>query len=337
MLLYLHIPFCDSKCHYCSFNSYTHLFSEVDDYFKALYLQLEDELNRCDERIESVFIGGGTPSSVKAKYYEPIFKMLPKDLKEITIEANPNSASKAWQKEIANLGVDRISFGVQSFDAKKLKRLNRSHSPKTAIKAIEIAKDYFQRISIDLIYNCQGDDFDLLQKDLDQFFKLQIEHISCYELTIEKGTKFESLKLREDIFSEFIQQTLIKNGFCQYEVSNYGTPSLHNLGYWEYKNYIGVGAGAIGYKNSIRYKCESDVKKYIQNPFHKKEERLSEDDIMMEKIFLGLRSKVGIESNEKIEKRADELVKRGKLIKINNRYYNTNYFLADELSLYLLK
>ena len=337
MLLYLHIPFCDSKCHYCSFNSYTHLFHTLEQYFDALYKQLEYELSCCDEVIETVFIGGGTPSSVDAKYYEPIFAMLAPTIKEITIEANPNSANALWQEKIAKLGVDRISFGVQSFQSQKLKHLNRSHSAQSAIEAIKTAKQNFQRVSMDMIYNCQIDTSELLQKDLDTFFGLDIEHISCYELTIEEGTKFEDMQLKEDIYSQFIQKNLISCGFEQYEVSNYGNPSLHNLGYWEYKNYIGVGAGAIGYKDGIRYSCEKDVKQYIRNPFFKTEEVLDTKDILFEKLFLGLRSKVGIQIDKSMQKKADQLVKREKLIKIKNRYYNKDFFLADELALYLLK
>lgn len=312
------------------------MFAFVDDYFKSLYKELEYKLQ--NKTIETVFIGGGTPSSVNASYYEPIFKMLPKGIKEITIEANPNSATQKWQEKIAKIGVTRISFGVQSFQQDKLDWLNRAHSKKDALNAIHSAKQNFQRVSMDLIYNCPNDTKALIENDLNTFLRLGIEHISCYELTPEANTKFENLELKEDIFSNIIASKLNENGYKQYEVSNYGNPSLHNLGYWQYKEYMGVGAGAIGYEKGVRYTNEKDINRYINNPFLMQKELLTQEDTQMEKIFLGLRSSVGfVSNNAKITKRAQELVLVDKLIKKDNRYYNTNFFLSDEIALYLLK
>lgn len=338
MLLYIHIPFCDSKCNYCSFNSYVDKFDLVSQYFDALLVQLEKELRSLSCEIQTVFIGGGTPSAVDAKYYKKIFDLLGANIKEITVEANPNSASSKWQEQMARYGVNRISFGVQSFDAKKLHHLNRSHSPQGAFEAINIAKQNFCDISIDLLYNCAVDSHELLRKDLEQFFALDIGHLSAYELTPQKGTKFENLQLEQDRYGEYIFDLMASSGFKQYEVANYGKPSLHNLGYWEYKEYIGIGAGAVGMVGSSRYKPYEDIGAYIQDPTYKEFEHLLQEDIEMEKIFLGLRSQVGfVPANIEVEKRAKELEDRGKLIKIKNRYYNKDFFLADELALYLLK
>ncbi|MGM0624162.1 MAG: radical SAM family heme chaperone HemW [Campylobacterota bacterium] len=337
MLLYIHIPFCDSKCYYCSFNSYTNQHFLIPRYFDALYEQLEDIVAK-HNAIRTVFIGGGTPSCVDASYYEPILQMLPRGIEEITIEANPNSADAKWQEQIARLGADRISFGMQSFDTHKLRHLNRSHSPKQGIEAIQIAKQNFARVSMDMIYNTQVDSVALLQKDLEQFFALEIEHLSAYELTVESGTKFEGMELGEDRYWEFIKTSLEANGFKQYEVSNFGQPSLHNLGYWQYEQYLGAGAGAIGMVDGVRYSMHKEIERYIDEPFYSTKEYLSDADIATEKLFLGLRSCVGFEpDSSSMEQKAQHLLKHDKLIKIRNRYYNENFSLADELALYLLK
>lgn len=338
MLLYIHIPFCDSKCSYCAFNSYSNIFDRVDEYFKALYKQLEQKLQK-NPQIETVFIGGGTPSSVDASYYEPIFSMLQTHtIQEITIEANPNSATKKWQEAIARLGINRISFGVQSFDEEKLRFLQRAHSKKTALQALEIAKKNFEYISMDLLYNCPNDSLELIKRDFDIFLSLNLSHLSAYELIPERGTKFENITVSEDIYSRYIKTEVEAAGLKQYEVSNYGIPSLHNLGYWQYKEYIGVGAGAIGFEKGVRYSNTKDIDAYIQNPFADEKEILQKEDIALEKLFLGLRSCVGFKSEDKkVLNNAQNLLVVDKLIKKSNRYYNRDFFLADEVALYLLK
>ncbi len=338
MLLYLHVPYCDSKCHYCAFNSYTGMFHTKDAYFEALYKQLRHLLGQTDEPIETVFIGGGTPSAVQAHYYEKIFSLLPRSGIEITAEANPGSATGEWIKQMADMGVNRLSLGVQSFDEDKLRFLNRAHDQNMALEAIEAAKQYLERVSLDLIYNTPVDSKKLLQKDLDTFLSLGLEHISCYELTPEAGTRFADLTLPEGSFGPLIKEKLERSGFGAYEVSNYGKPSLHNLGYWQYKNYLGVGAGAIGFNGGIRYYPHSDLNAYIADPLFTKKERLSAADMEMEKIFLGLRSSVGVTSeNPAVIKRLKHLADEGKLIEKRNRFYNRDFFLADEIALYLLK
>ena len=319
MLLYIHIPYCDSKCHYCSFNSYTDKFETRKSYMLALEKQLDFEIQRFNvkqEEIESIFIGGGTPSTIEPKLYKPIFKKLKPLIRknaEITTEANPNSATQNWLEEMFSLGINRVSFGVQSFQSKKLKALNRSHSPKDAIGAIESAKKIgFRNISLDLIYNYQGDTEELLKKDIDQAFKLPINHISAYELTIEPKTKFydnPELKQEDDDLAFFVAKEIKSRGFKQYEISNFGNyQSYHNRGYWELKDYIGVGAGAVGFKDNIRYYPTTDIERYIANPIEIKEEILNKEETLTEKIFLGLRSTVGIDESaldSTTKKRAD--------------------------------
>lgn len=349
MLLYIHIPFCDSKCSYCSFNSYVDKFHLKEQYMKALALQLKHELERFNAQessIESVFIGGGTPSTVEPKLYKSIFQILQpylqKDI-EITSEANPNSATKEWLKGMQNLGVNRISFGVQSFNKEKLKTLNRAHSPEDAINAIKNAKTVgFKNISLDLIYATLGDTKELLEHDIQTAFSLPINHISAYALTIEEGTAFqtqphmakETLELTSWIFAE-----IEKHGFKQYEISNFGSyKSSHNLGYWQYKDYIGLGSGAVGSLEQTRYYPTPNIEAYIKNPLEIKEETLNEEEIKIEKIFLGFRSIVGVHTdifNGAELSQANILVQEKKLVLKNNIFYNLDYLLADEITLFI--
>ncbi len=349
MLLYIHIPFCDSKCSYCSFNSYVDKFHLKQAYMKALEVQLKYELQRFSastDSIESVFIGGGTPSTVEPELYKNIFQMIRPYLAdniEITSEANPNSASKKWLEGMKKLGVNRISFGVQSFNEKKLKILNRAHSPKNALDAINNAKELgFKNISLDLIYATLGDTKELLEFDIKTALNLPINHISAYALTIEEGTPFETKPhmAKETLeLTSWIFQEIEKNGFGQYEISNFGSyKSSHNLGYWQYKDYIGLGSGAVGSYKQIRLYPTSNVENYIKNPLDIREEKLSDDDIKIEKIFLGFRSIVGVNQeifNKQELQRAKILVEEKKLSFKESYFYNNDYLLADEITLFI--
>lgn len=351
MLCYIHIPYCDSKCHYCSFNSYTDKFDTRKSYMLSLYQQLIFEIERFnvkEKSIDTLFIGGGTPSTIMPNLYKPIFELLSiylADGAEITTEANPNSATKEWLLGMKNLGVNRISFGVQSFNEEKLKYLNRAHSPEQAEEAIKNARSLgFEHISLDLIYNYQGDTEELLIDDINRAFTLPIDHISAYELTIEPKTKFyktPEVKQENDDLAIFVSEEIIKRGFTQYEISNFGVyQSRHNKGYWQLQNYIGVGAGAVGFLKNRRYYPETDIDKYIKNPLDIREEILTKEEILTEKIFLGLRSNIGIDKNIldiKMKENADFLVQEEKLEFKNNRYINVDFFLADEVALFILK
>ncbi len=266
------------------------------------------------------------------------------DNAEITTEANPNSATNDWLKGMKDLGINRISFGVQSFNAKKLKALNRAHNPKQAKDAIRYAKEIgFEHLSLDLIYNYQGDTKSLLLNDIKEAFSLPIDHISAYELTIEDGTKFSrtpEVRQENENLAFFVADEIEKRGFNAYEISNFGTyQSKHNRGYWELKNYIGAGAGAVGFLKDKRYYPQTDIEAYVSNPLNITEESLTQDESLTERIFLGLRSTVGIEKSclsEKMIQKAEHLCKKKKLLCNATHYYNKNFFLSDELALYIL-
>ena len=350
MLVYIHIPYCDSKCNYCSFNTYVDKFDTREDYMQALYRQLAFELERFSAKensIETLFIGGGTPSTVTPELYAPIFELLAPYLQknaEITTEANPNSATKIWLEGMKNLGVNRISFGVQSFNPDKLKALNRAHNPQQAKDAILHARSLgFEHLSLDLIYNYQGDNKVLLSKDIEEAFTLPIDHISAYELTIEDGTKFSAtpeVRQEDEDLAFFVAEEIEKLGFKAYEISNFGIyQSRHNKGYWEIKDYIGAGAGAVGFLKERRFYPQTHIEAYIDNPLKIREELLTPEELLTEKIFLGLRSSVGVEKDslsDTMLKNAELLCKKKKLRCNATHYYNDNFFLSDELALYIL-
>ena len=315
----------------------------------ALQTQLKFELQRFNAKektIETLFIGGGTPSTVSPELYEPIFKLLKPYLREdieITSEANPNSATLEWLGGMKKLGVNRISFGVQSFNEKKLKLLNRAHTPQMAIDAVKNASQLgYKNISLDLIYATLGDTKELLLHDITTAFTLPINHISAYALTIEEGTAFENKKEMSSeqlSLTNWIFETIKEHGFEQYEISNFGTyKSSHNLGYWLYKDYIGLGAGAVGKLDLKRYYPNAEIESYINNPLDIRVEELNEDDKKIEQIFLGLRSCVGVDKkilNAQELKRADILLSESKLSIKNDTLYNKNFLLADEIALFL--
>jgi oxygen-independent coproporphyrinogen-3 oxidase len=350
-LLYIHIPFCDSKCNYCAFNSYTNLNHLKKNYFEALKKQF---LSLNPTEYKTVFIGGGTPSTMPVKFYEQLFELISpytKNTKEITVECNPNVSSE-WLKEIKNLGVNRISFGVQSFNEEKLKFLNRNHSKFQAINSVNNAKKAgFENINIDLIYATALDNKNLLKNDLEIAFSLPITHISAYSLTIEEGTKFEGdfSKRKDDEELEVWFIDKIKEKFNQYEISNFGKVCLHNLGYWQGLEYDGIGAGAVGFRKwrmengewrIYRYYPSNNVYEYIKNPTKYDYEYLSNEDIKKEKVFLGLRSIIGFDENilNKEEKnRVETLIHENKLHRKGDKIYSNDFLLADALTNYILE
>jgi oxygen-independent coproporphyrinogen-3 oxidase len=313
---------------------------------EAIKTQLSYELDRFQVKknsIETIFIGGGTPSCIEPTLYRDIFNMLNwflKDSIEITIEANPNSATKEWLEGILELGVGRVSFGVQSFDEKKLKFLGRAHNRQDSIQAIESAyKSGFKNISLDLIYDTIMDTKELLKRDLDIAFSLPINHLSAYSLTIEKGTNFYTKQnLQSSHLSSWFIKEIVLRGFQQYEISNFGTyKSRHNLGYWSGKNYIGVGSGAVGFYEDSRFYPTNNVKKYIENPLYHKVERLSKKDLQTEKILLGLRSEIGVDRSLLPDQKVELLRKSDKIEISPNRIYNRDFLLSDEIALFLMQ
>ena len=340
------MPFCESKCPYCAFGSSDDEFSKVSAYFKALCLDLNFQLKSQNvKEISTIFFGGGTPSAVNAKLYDEIFSILaplctPKT--EITFEANPNSANLAWLKHIKNLGVNRISFGAQSFFEDKLKFLGRIHSREQIFKAVENAHVAgFKSINLDLIYDTKFDTKKRLLAEVESLKSLAITHLSAYSLTLEENTPFagkKSYKKDSDSLAKFMIEQIEQADFKQYEISNFGEICRHNLGYWQGKNYLGVGAFSVGFVGGTRYYAKSSIDAYIKQPTHREKEILSPSELAREHIFLGLRSIVGVEAGRLSEaqtKRANLLVENEKLLFKDGKFYNPNFLLSDEIALFI--
>jgi len=349
VLAYLHIPFCDSKCHYCAFNSYDNKSVLKQNYMHHITTQLRFELEKFNvqkKSITSLFIGGGTPSTIPASWYASFFEIIApylSDHAEVTSEANPQSATKEWIEGMSALGVNRLSFGVQSFDAPKLAFLGRNHTPKQALDAIALAaKLGIENISLDLIYGTAQDTPTLLQEDLNIASSLPINHLSAYALTLEEDTPFykrnDVTNASEELAKTFVQ-AIIDAGFPQYEISNFGTyQSVHNKGYWEHQDYLGIGAGAVGFLKNRRFYPSKEIEAYMQNPLFQEIEKLSLDDLHVEKIFLGLRSVTGIALacfSPKEMMQINILVEENKLTCKEHRVFNTDYFLSDEIALFI--
>ena len=300
---YIHIPFCKSRCHYCSF------FSTINTELKQEYINsLLNEINFYyeNEPLQTLYFGGGTPSLLGIKDFQKILKILnfSKNI-ELTIEINPDDAKYDYLKELYNLGINRLSFGCQTFDDEILKTINRRHSSEQIVKGYNNARQAgFENISFDFIYGLPNQTIEGFEKDLQKASELGVEHISLYGLSIEKGCYF--YKNRPDIPNDDKQADmylmavdLLKNyGYKHYEISNFAKSkhySKHNMNYWQCGEYYGFGAAAHGYKSSIRYSNPSDLHKYIQTPTqHEHEKFLTKNEMLEEEIFLGFRKMDGI-------------------------------------------
>ena len=261
--LYIHFPWCERKCPYCDFNSH-----QVKDggfnegrYIEALVADLQTELpNVWGRRVHTIFIGGGTPSLLSPKGLDDLLShiraLIPMEPHaEITLEANPGSVESGKFAEFASIGINRVSLGIQSFNSDHLKALGRIHNEHDARRAIEIAHDHFERINIDLMYALPKQTLREAQADLKEAASFDVSHLSLYHLTLEPNTYFASHppplphEDESDAMFESALETLAANGYARYEVSAYSKPKQqckHNLNYWEFGDYIGIGAGAHG-------------------------------------------------------------------------------------------
>ncbi|TLE15830.1 coproporphyrinogen III oxidase family protein [Helicobacter apodemus] len=351
--LYLHIPFCDSKCGYCAFNSATNQNHLKTSYMEALHKHLQRQIQYLQiSQFSSVYIGGGTPNVIDSGFYKPIFETLQPYISnnsEVNIEANPNSLTLQWLKSLKSLGVNRLSLGVQSFFDKKLQFLERIHQKDCIAKAFEVIQQAkIENVSLDLIYGTPFCTKEILELELAQASQMPINHLSAYQLSIDEGSKFflQNKQEREGDFEEFpsmghfIKSYLQSCGFYQYEVSNYARDyrCKHNLNYWERKPYLGVGAGAVSCINDIRSYTQKDIKTYIQEKNQDKESKevLSPQDIELETLFLGFRSCVGVAEKKITQtKHLKILLEEKKVEKRGDKIYAKDYFLSDSLALFL--
>ncbi len=274
LALYLHFPYCQYKCHYCDFNSYVlELNPRIEtDYIEALKGEWNTLISQLKPfRLSSVFFGGGTPSLFSAESFYKIFEFLQpclSDKVEITLEANPRSLTEEKIKAYQAAGVNRFSVGVQSFHDSYLKPLGRLHSAQEARETLGLfEKLKLKSFNIDLMYGFPGQSLKEVKRDLRQALALKPEHISFYQLTLEAGTRFYDEHLQgkwlmpdNEVLADMHQlgeEILGSSGFTHYEISNYAKEnhfSSHNLAYWNYDNYIGLGAGAVSFLNKNCFK-----------------------------------------------------------------------------------
>ena len=346
--VYIHIPFCNKICNYCDFCKILYDSNYVSRYLDSLEKEIHDRYK--GETIKSIYIGGGTPSSLSIDELDRLLSIITifnlDDNYEYTVECNIESIDVDKINIFKSYGVNRISFGVESFNKDIQKILGRSHNEDMIFDNIYLTKKYFDNINIDLIYGV-NDNIDIVKYDISKFLELDIPHISCYSLILEEHTKLyiDGYKYTlEDIDSDmynYISNTLNKNGYKHYEISNYckdGYESIHNKNYWLNGSYYGFGLSAVSYLNNYRISNTKNMSKYLKGNFIDRNEY---EDINIQKendLILGLRMIDGINIDKFNKKYNDDLLNRD-IIKelIDNDYLivNNNYIMCNKKYLYL--
>ena len=303
--LYIHIPFCEKICDYCDFTKLQYFRHFAVSYLQALQKEIESyQIGQLD----TIYVGGGTPTALEDDLFETLLQIIEpysKGAKEYTFEANPESLSDNKIRMLSQYGVNRISIGVQSTNDEILKYINRHHTFQQVKDAvINLKKHGINNINVDLILGLPHTNKKYLLEDLANIDSLNISHLSCYALTIHPHTVLFNKGYQEendDIMREYydtVQQFLYSTEFIHYEVSNWAKPgkeSLHNLTYWRNLPYYGVGLGASGYVNNVRYKNTCNLTKYLNDQYIEEEENVNKKDAIVYQIMLNLRTNEGID------------------------------------------
>ncbi len=305
MGLYVHIPFCTNICTYCDFSKMYYKKEWVDRYLEALKKEIQQYA--IDVPITTVYIGGGTPSSLTTEQLQTLLQMLQvytNNVLEYTIEVNPESMTCEKLQLFKAYGINRLSIGVQTFNEKILKKIGRQHCNQEVFRLIYQAQEIgINTISIDLMYNLPLQTKEDILKDLQIVETLPITHLSYYSLILEEHTMlynehFEGMNEQEEYtMTEMIREKLGQIGFHRYEISNFeknGHPSLHNSIYWLNQHYYGFGLGAHGYLQNIRYSNTKQLSAYLRGEFLLCEETINQTESMFEALMLGLRLANGI-------------------------------------------
>lgn len=356
MGIYIHIPFCNNICNYCDFCKFLYNQEWVEKYLNSLYCEIKSKYK--NEVIETIYIGGGTPSALNNESLNKLFDIIKifkfsQDL-EFTFECNIEDINETKLILLKNNGVNRISIGIESFNDKNLKFLGRNYNSKDILNKMNLVKKYFNNINIDLIYALKNQTLEDLNSDIDNFLKLDINHISTYSLIVEPNTKFYINKITNideeldyDMYN-LICNKLETNGYNHYEISNFskrGFESKHNLLYWNNLEYYGFGIGASGYINGIRYDNTRSFNKYINGEYIYDSHKLDKQELISNEFILGLRKMSGINKKEFynkynidiyniscVKRLVDEnkLIDDGNNIYINNKYiYISNDILVE--------
>lgn len=357
--IYIHIPFCKTRCKYCDFFSTTHL-EKRSQYVDALLAEMKDRVAIAHSEasnspqgvqypISTIYIGGGTPSTLEVEQLkrlgEEVMRLAGDEAKgerrEITLEANPGDITLEKATAWRAIGINRLSMGIQSFDDDLLRLIGRRHTAEQARKAVAIAQAAgFDNISIDLMYALPSQTMEQWQRDVAEALQLGVQHISTYGLIYEEGTVLTALLERGHVtpvdedtemqMYDYLVEQLTANGYEHYEVSNFALPnrrSKHNSNYWNDTPYIGLGAGAHSYDGTVRSWNISDVDAYIEQAMahhlQPEQEILTEEQRHTERVMLGLRTNQGISSCEIDLSKAMPYIEQGLLTQKGERIMAT--------------
>ncbi len=302
---YVHIPFCKSICGYCDFQRAG--YSEVlcDKWLDALEKEITGR--KLPDNLKTMYLGGGTPSCLSLSQLKRLFELLQpytSKIEEFTMEMNPESCSEEVVSLAASYGVNRVSLGVQSFDETLLKLMNRKHDRDMILNSIALLQNYgIDNISVDVMYSLPSQTMDQWISTLEQCVQLDITHLSMYSLTIEPASAFARANLKpldSDVEAQMYEtaiEYLSNHGFEQYEISSFCKPgfeSRHNLAYWHYDDFIGLGLGASGKMNHVRYDHPLGFHSYFSDPLKLELIELTKEDEMFEMLMMGLRLKSGM-------------------------------------------
>ena len=340
---YIHIPFCNNICSYCDFCKLLYNKNFVKKYLDALEKEIINNYN--NEILDTIYVGGGTPSSLSVSELNKLFSIikifkLSKEY-EFTFEVNIEDITEEKLEILKGNKVNRLSIGIESFNDKYLKYLGRNYTSDIINEKVELAKKYFDNINVDLMYALKNESLNDLEEDIDKILKLDIKHISCYSLIIEKNTKLyidNTKYISDDLDSDmydFIDKKL-ENKYHRYEVSNYSITSYesrHNLTYWKNNEYYGFGLGAAGYIDNIRYTNTRNLSKYISGSYERQEEVLTKEDKIKYEFILGLRLTSGINKynfNKKYGININE-------IEIIKELINKGLLIDDKINIYVPK
>ncbi len=348
--LYIHIPFCKSRCSYCDFHSGVQL-ALLDRFVDALRAELTSRVSYLkNDPLDTIYFGGGTPSLLSTEHLSAIFESIQNywnisNCKEITLEANPDNLSEEKLEKLSKLPINRLSIGIQSFNDNELKILRRRHSAGQAIDAVKRAQKYFSNISIDLMYGLPEQTISSWEDTISEALALNIQHVSAYHLTYEDGTLLERKRREGRVFPtleeesvtmyRLLQTMLHEKGIEQYEISNFAIPgfhSRHNSSYWRGINYLGIGPSAHSFDGESRQWNIANTLQYItgieQGTPHFEKEILSETDRYNEMIMISLRTTDGI-SMERIEQKFGTNAKK-ELLKQSARFIESGIMLFEE-------
>ncbi len=306
--IYIHIPFCKSRCIYCGFYSTTSL--ELSQrYVDALCREWIIRKNELREPLQTIYLGGGTPSQLKISQLNQIFHTLPTGAQEVTIEVNPDDVTPEFAQALASLSVNRVSMGAQTFNDKRLRFLHRRHASTQVHRAVEFLRNAgICNISIDLMYGFPEETLCDWQCDIEEALKLDVEHLSAYCLMVEEGTPLHQMGIAptdeetERKMYEMLIDKLTHAGYEHYEISNFARPgyrSRHNSSYWHDVPYIGLGAAAHSYNGTTRQWNISDIKQYMEAIGHGtipcEQEMLDDDTHYNDRITVALRTSDGLD------------------------------------------